>query len=267
MNLLAAYIKLNIKIMFQYRKSFLLSALIHPMELIIGAVIFTSVYAFGNLESIHGYSLAQIVWYIGGMQIVGTIIWNNAAGRLSNQILDGSLAIHLLKPASVFMFEMANAVALRIVGILFEFIPILIIQMILFFPSFITIGSTLKFVLCVLLSFFLFFLLNFSVGMTAFYMKNNSSMIALKSILTAFAGGMLIPIEFLPSWLQRLSEFLPFRYLYYEPLQFFLNREASSSWEYFVRVLGMQVVWICLFFIGIKLLWPKVIKRFCAVGG
>jgi hypothetical protein len=25
----------------------------------------------------HGYSLAQIVWYIGGMQIVGTIIWND----------------------------------------------------------------------------------------------------------------------------------------------------------------------------------------------
>lgn len=267
MNLLAAYIKLNIKIMFQYRKSFLLSALIHPLELVIGAVIFTSVYAFGNLESIHGYSLSQIVWYIGGMQIVGTIIWNNASGRLSNQILDGSLSILLLKPTSVFMFELANAVALRAVGILFEFFPILIIQIILFFPDFITIASTLKFVLCVFLSFFLFFLLNFAVGMTAFYMKNNSSMIALKFILTAFAGGTLIPIEFLPGWLQRLSEILPFRYLYYEPLQFFLNREAAGRWEYFVHVLGMQLLWIGLFFIGIKLVWPKVIKHFCAVGG
>ncbi len=267
MNLLAAYIKLNMKIMFQYRKSFLLSALIHPMELIVGAVIFTSVYAFGNLESIHGYSLAQIVWYIGGMQIVGTIIWNFAAGRLSNQILDGSLSIHLLKPTSVFMFELANAIALRIVGILFEFFPILIIQMVLFFPSFITLASTLKFVLCVFLSFFLFFLLNFSVGMTAFYMKNNSSMIALKIILTAFAGGTIIPIEFLPDWLQRLSEFLPFRYLYYEPLQFFLNREAAGGWGYFGHVLGMQLLWITCFFLGIKLVWPKVIKRYCAVGG
>lgn len=237
------------------------------MELIVGAIIFTSVYAFGNFDSIHGYSLTQIVWYIGGMQIVGTIIWNFAAGRLSNQILDGSLSIHLLKPASIFMFEFANAVALRVVGILFEFFPVLIIQMLLFFPDFITFGSTLKFILCVFLSFFLFFLLNFAVGMTAFYMKNNSSMIALKTILTAFAGGTIIPIEFFPDWLQRLSVVLPFRYLYYEPLQFFLNREAAGGWGYFVNVLGMQLLWIAVFFVGIKLVWPQVIKRYCAVGG
>ena len=267
MNLLAAYIKLNMKIMFQYRKSFLLSALIHPMELVVGAVIFTSVYAFGNLESIHGYSLAQIVWYIGGMQIVGTIIWNFAAGRLSDQILDGSLSIHLLKPTSGFKFELANAIALRAVGILFEFFPILIIQTVLFFPSFITTVSTLKFVLCVALSFFLFFLLNFFVGMTAFFMKNNSSIIAFKSICTAFVGGTIIPLEFFPDWLQRLSVVLPFRYLYYEPLQFFLNREAARGLGYFGHVLGMQLLWIALFFLSIKLLWPHVIKRYCAVGG
>ena len=267
MNLLTAYIKLNLKIMFQYRKSFLMSALIHPMELIIGAVIFTSLYAFGNLESIHGYSLIQIIWYIGGMQIVGTIIWNFTAGRLSDQILDGSLSIHLLKPTSVFKFELANAIALRTVGILFEFFPILIVQTVIFFPSFITLASSLKFVICVVLSFFLFFLLNFFVGMTAFFMKNNSSMIALKIILTSFAGGTIIPIEFFPNWLQKLSTVLPFRYLYYEPLQFFLNREAAREWSYFGHVLGMQIVWITFFFLSIKLVWPYVIKRYCAAGG
>ncbi|XEC93611.1 ABC transporter permease [Paenibacillus tarimensis] len=267
MSLLAAYIKLNLKIMFQYRKSFLISALIHPMELVVGAIIFTSVYAYGNFESIHGYSLSQIVWYIGGMQIVGTIIWNFAAGRMSNHILDGTLSIYLLKPASIFKFELANAIALRTVGILFEFIPILIIQTVIFFPSFMTAASTLKFVLCAVLSFFLFFLLNFIIGMAAFFIKNNGSIIAFRTIMTSFVGGTIIPLEFFPGWLQRLSEFLPFRYLYYEPLQFFLNREAAQSMAYFGHVIAMQLLWITLFFLTIKLSWPHVIKRYCAVGG
>jgi ABC-2 type transport system permease protein len=255
------------KIMFQYRKGFLISAFIHPMELVVGAVIFTSVYAYGNFNSIHGYSLAQIIWYIGGMQIVGTIIWNFTAGRLSNQILDGSLSIHLLKPSSLFKFELANAIALRAVGILFEFVPILIVQTFLFFPSFMTLKSSLKFILCAVLSFFLFFLLNYLTGMAAFFMKNNSSVIALKSALTAFVGGTIIPIEFFPEWLQRISVFLPFRYLYYEPLQFFLNREAAQSLSYFGQAIGMQLLWIALLFLTIKITWPHVIKRYCAAGG
>lgn len=267
MNLLAAYVKLNIKIMFQYRKSFLLSALIHPMELIIGAVIFTSVYAYGSLNSIHGYNLAQMVWYIGGMQIVGTIIWNNTPWRLSSSILDGSLSMYLLKPTSIFKFELANAIALRIVGILFEFVPILMIQIILFFPSFMSITSSLKFAACTFLSFFLFFLVNYLIGITAFFMKNNSSIIAFSSICTSIVGGTIIPIEFFPNWLQRLSSFLPFRYLYYEPLQFFLNREAAHGWNYFGHVLVMQLFWIAFFYFIIKLVWPHVIKRYCAVGG
>ena len=244
-----------------------MSALIHPMELIVGAVVFTTVYAYGNYDSIHGYSLPQMIWYIGGMHIVGTIIWNFTDGRLSNSILDGSLSIHLLKPASVFKFELANAIALRAVGILFEFIPILIVQTVIFFPGFMTWGSSMKFVLCAILSFFLFFLLNFLTGMAAFFMKNNSSVIALKSILTAFVGGTIIPIEFFPEWLQRISAFLPFRYLYYEPLQFFLNREAARSLDYFGNVIGTQLLWIVFLSLLIKLTWPSVIKRYCAAGG
>jgi ABC-2 type transport system permease protein len=267
LSLFLAYIRLNIKMMFQYRKGFLISALIHPLELVVGAVIFTSIYSYGNLETLHGYSLPQIIWYIGGMQIVGTIIWNNASSRIPYQIRDGSLTVQMLKPVTLFGFELANAIALRTVGILFEFVPILAIQMLIFFPDFITSASTLKFIVCVAFSFLLFFLLNFLVAMTAFYMKNNSSMVALKSILTAFAGGTIIPIEFFPSWLQKWSETLPFRYLYYEPLQFFLNREPARSWDYFVQVIGMQVFWIASFYLAIKLLWPIVIKRYCAVGG
>lgn len=265
---MSAFIKLNMKTLFQYRKTFFLSAIIQPIELIVGIVIFTSVYKFGNYDTIHGYSLTQMVWYIGGMQILGNIIWNITDSRVSNQILDGSLSIHLLKPASLFQFELANAVAFRSIGILFETIPILAIQSILFFPSFLTWVSTMKFAVCALLSFFLFFLVNFLVGMAAFIIKSNSSIISFKFILISFFGGtMIIPLDFFPEWLQTVSLFMPFRYLYYDPLQFFLNRETAQSLSYFGQVVGMQMLWIALLYLTIKLLWPRVIKRYCAVGG
>lgn len=267
MNLFLAYIQLNMKIMFQYRKSFLISAIIHPMELVISVMIFTSIYHNSGTDSIHGYSLAQMIWYLGGMQIVGTIIWNFTDSRLSSQVLDGSLAVQLLKPASIFQFELANAIALRTVGILFEFIPILIVQSLVFFPNFLTPLSIAKFAVAAAMSFCLFFVMNFLIGTFAFWLKNVRSLGTIKFIFVAFTGGSIIPIEFFPDWLKQVTYFLPFRYLYYEPLQFFLNREAAQSIGYFLKTVCMQLFWVVLLYAVGRLLWKRAIKRFCAVGG
>ena len=67
---------------------------------------------------------------------------NFAESRISRKIITGDL----LKPLSLFRNELANAVALRTVGVCMEFIPGIIFFSLMYLPTFLTPLSLGKFV-------------------------------------------------------------------------------------------------------------------------
>ena len=126
--------------------------------------------------------------------------------------------------------------------------------------------SLCRFLLMMLPVFFLNYILSFLVGLCAMAIKNDTSLQAVSGLLIAIAGGSLIPMEFYPGWLERLMNFLPYKYIYYYPIQIFLNKCSGNIWEMWGKVLCIQLFWICALYLVYKLVWPRAIKRYCAVG-
>ncbi len=260
-------INLHFKVMFQYRWTFAMTLFVQPILLFINIALFKSIYAYNDTASIKGYGFEQMVWYYTAYYVVLSFVWNGITSDISESILSGDLAINLLRPISVFRFLLGGAIASRLVAMLVDFLPGMVIYSLILFPSFITLKSFTSFILVAILAFFLNYLFAFLLGMSAMIITNNSSISAIKDVFIAIVGGGLIPLEFMPGWLNNIFDFLPFKYIIYWPIQFFLNRVEDNHFNTLLKVGMIQLIWIVIFFIAIKILWRSLIKKFCAAGG
>jgi ABC-2 type transport system permease protein len=267
MRAFAAIFKLNIKIVLQYRTAFMVSLIGEPIVLLINAANFSTIYAYNQAHTMLGYSLSQMVWYFAGITLVWFCIWNAADQNMAQRILSGDLSVMLLRPISIFRFELAQAVSLRVMGFLLEFMPCLFIFSLIFFPDFLTLGSALRFLPVIMLAFLLYFLINFLIGLSAFRIKSNYSLQSLKFVLISLTAGAFIPLEFFPKWLQRINALLPFQYLFYWPIHVLLNKEATRDAESYLKILIIQLGWVFAFYMLCRNLWRKAVQYYCAVGG
>jgi ABC-2 type transport system permease protein len=267
MRLFLAFIKTNFKIMIQYKWGFMISLIGDPIVMLINIALFSSIYKHNGVQLILGYSLSQMIWYFTGVTFIWYLIWNFTDSNIAEKIISGNLAIDLLRPVSVIKMELAQAIALRTAGVVFEFIPGIILYSIIFYPDFLTVSSLLKFLAVVILSFTLFFLLNFLVGMSAFVIQSNFSLQSIKFILISLTAGAYIPLEFFPNWFNRLNGFLPFQYIFYWPIQFFLNKDFTHGWAALLRIIVTQLLWVIALYSLCKYLWRYAIRKFGAVGG
>ncbi len=267
MKLFFSLLKIQMKIVFQYRKTLLLSLIGDPVLLLITTISLKAIYAYNQADTIVGYELSQMVWYFAAITLVWQCIWNNADMSISNKILSGDLSIVLLKPLSLLKYEMAGAWGSSIMGFDFQFIPCFLIFSIIFFPSFMNFFSIVKFLFSVSLSLFIYFFMNFAIGLCAFSIKSIYSIQNIKLVIISLAAGASIPIDFYPLWARNILSFLPFPYLFYWPIQLLLNKKSFQGTVFFLKIILFQFLWLIILFLLVKFFWKAAIKKYCAVGG
>lgn len=260
-------VKMNFKMYIQYKWTFAMSVFIEPIVFIINYVIFQSVYRYGETDIIQGYTVEQMVWFFTANLLVNAFVWNPCVGSMSSKILSGKLTNDLLRPISVFRYEMAECIASRFVSLLVDFLPGLVLYSLILPPRFVTIASFFKFLIVVIPAFFLNYLTASLIGICAMWVKNSTSLHAISNIMISFVGGSLIPMEFYPGWLSRLTDFFPYKYIYYWPIQFFLNKGSTQSQIFFGKILVIQFVWIGLLWMMYQAAWKSLLKTYGAVGG
>ena len=221
-------IKMNIKIYIQHKWGFLFTLFVQPVVLLINYFIFTSIYAYNGTAVIKGYEVNQMIWYYTAVHFVSIFIWNNAHQNISSKVLSGDISVDLLKPTNLYLIELADAIGLRLVGILLEFLP--------------------------------------AVFIYSFLLKRSQTINAIKDVLVNVFGGVLIPLEFYPQAIAGVLDYLPFKYIFYWPVQFFLNRHVGEL-SVFLRVTVIQLIWILLLFALAQVMSKSMMRRYCAVGG
>jgi ABC-2 type transport system permease protein len=230
-------------------------------------VSFSSIYAYSGKSSIVGYQLTQMVWYFACLSIIWQSIWNGVDSNISQRILSGSMAVDLLRPLSIFKFELAQAISGRILAVGLQTLPCLVLYAMLCYPSFLTLVSSLEFIIVLVMAFILYFLINYLIGLSSFFIKSNLSLQGMRNIIVILTSGGGIPLDFYPKWFLQINCYLPFQYIFYWPIQIFLNWESARGLAPFLRVIANQLGWSLSLFLIAHLLWKQAIKRFCAVGG
>ncbi len=210
----------------------------------------------GNLA---GYTAVALTWYIVTSEAATVAIHARLIADVGDDIGSGAIAVELLRPVSVIGVRVATELGRTLPKLLVLWVagglmatavagaPPRPLALLLAAPSL---------VLAVIAN----LIAQHGVAAAAFWLRDAGSVWFLYLKAVFITGGMIIPLELLPSGLERASLFLPFRAMAYAPA-----RLAAGFVE--PGLLLEQVGWILVLSVGAVAAFRAGERRLLVVGG
>ncbi|MCI3921613.1 ABC-2 family transporter protein [Paenibacillus sp. TRM 82003] len=224
---------ITLKNSFAYVADFFIRTVFLLIILYIFMQLWGATYAGEGEAVIAGYSFSDIVWYLIISEAI-TLALPSLQAVVDQDVKSGDVAYRLTKPIHYvgYYFSWYNAdVLLRLtvnlivggaLGLLVFGVPDFGYGW-LAFPLVVVGAATVN------------FLLNMIVALCAFWMEETVGLEFIYKKLLFTVGGMLMPLEMFPDWLQDICRWLPFQAVLYFPAATVTNFDAS-------KLLGMLLV-------------------------
>jgi ABC-2 type transport system permease protein len=247
-----------------YRSHMLVSLFVGPIYFIIQVFIWRAL--FEQTPIINGYSLEQMIAYFGIVTLLHYLIMDFADWNLQMLIRTGKFLTFMLRPVSHRFFAFSQKVGHRLLGIIWEFLPV---YCIFFFVLKIRLVPEYPFwfALSALLSFLMMFLVNYSIGITGFWLIRTGGLRNLFFIMRSVFAGVFLPLTFFPVVLQKILFFLPFQFITYVPIKVFIGAyELAGMTLSIPQIVGIQALAVVFMWAVTELLWRMAIHKFAGVG-
>ncbi|HZT71392.1 MAG TPA: ABC-2 family transporter protein [Terriglobia bacterium] len=233
--------------------------------------IYVSIYYFiwkaiyTHSASIEGFDFSQLLTYIAVGWIIRSFYYNNIDQDMATQVLEGKLAMDLIKPVNTQWMYIAQALGESVFRLTMLTVPTAIVLLLVYplrRPA--GVASFIGFLLSVVLSFFLVAGINFAVGTFAVHLKSILGLLRAKYFLLELFSGLLIPISFFPHVFQVAFAFMPFQYISYIPVLLYLGKISGFG---ILRALGTQVFWVAAIVATGHLFWKWSTRKITIQGG
>ena len=246
-----------------YRTHSMVSIFVGPVYFVVQYFIWTAVY---GTDIIHGMDLTDILRYFGAAALLGYLTMDFADWNLSMLVQSGKFLTFSLRPVHHRFFALSQKFGHRVLGFLVEFIPCVLIFVLLF-------GIDMRpayagwAVISVMLAFLMNFFVNYCIGLSSFWIVQSRGIRSVYALCNGVFSGMLIPLVFFPVPLQFVQFFLPFQYTSYVPIMVFLGHYSLGGIEVSIpAIVGIQALAVGVVFLLSEGLYRAAMKRFTAVG-
>lgn len=231
------------------------------------------------------YTAIFFLWkaiYAGGPTI-GGLAWDDMQGyllvslftsalvsgvsefRTARGILTGNIAVELVRPADYQTANFAITVGSGLAeGALVVVIGMLFVLAIGFSTPPTNFLTWIYFILALVFSFTIKFLLVYIFGLFTFWTTSGMGVAWIRRGVTDFFSGAIVPITFFPGWLQQIADLLPFRGIAYVPGAIFIEKLTHSE---ILISLGLDLFWIVSLWFLAKLIWSVAIRKVTIHGG
>ncbi len=186
----------------------------------------------------NGLTLPMTLWYL---MLAETIELSRPrlGATISEAVKDGSIAYILSKPYDFLLYHYSTTLGEALFRALFNALLGGAVVWWLVGPPPTVWGWPL-----VILTFFGALTLNFCIaaliGLSAFIVEDISAFQWIYQKMAFILGGLLIPLDFYPAWLQTIARALPFSAMMYGPARLFVEPSLPA----FFATFGMQLAWI-----------------------
>jgi ABC-2 type transport system permease protein len=106
--------------------------------------------------------------------------------------------------------------------------------------------------------------INLLVSMIAFWTLEIGGPMILYRFASAFLSGALIPLWFMPGWLQPIISGLPFQAQIYAPLSIWFGTRRGAD---LLGTLAVQLGWVLALVLLLHLVWRRAIHKVVVLGG
>lgn len=232
------------------------------MIMFIFVQLWTAVYETQGSADIAGLTLANTIWYFLMAEVMelGKVRHDM---RISEEVKDGSIAYTLIRPYNYLAYHYFNGlgeVVVRMALIFSAGAPVA-----LYYAGWPALDW--RHVPAILLIAFGAMLLDFlalsMIGLLAFVTEDTTSFRLIYQKLTFILGGLMIPVDFLPDWLQRMARLLPFHLTTYAPARLFVAFDPAQFWQLF----RMQLIWLIIFGVALAFHYRWATRQLAVNGG
>lgn len=247
-----------------YRSHSMVSIFIGPVYFLVQYFIWKAVY--NTHSSFSGLSMEQMISYFAIAALISYIIMDFADWNLQMLIHTGKFLTFVLRPMSHIYFAFSQKVGHRVLGVIFEFIPLLFIFSIVFKIKLIP-AYPVWAVISIALGFIMMFLVDYCVGITAFWLTRTSGVRRMFLLLRDISSGVLVPLTLFPLFLQKVFFILPFQFISYVPVRVFIGSYELAGISCTIpQIVGIQAIAVILMSLFTLLFYRQGIKKFTAVG-
>lgn len=205
-------------------------------------------------KDINGFTFNSIILYFVFMQVL-LISYSSAmyiAYELWNDINRGTIITWLLRPISypVYIFS-------KKIGI---FIPKILSSLFLIYGFLYIFGFNFKIIsifpglLSSIMGYIILSEIQYIIGSLTFWLKNVITLRDVVINILMLLGGLIIPIDFMPKIIQKISFATPMPSIYYYPVNILIGNINNDDLGKFILI---QFIWIILLAFIIKMIWAK----------
>jgi ABC-2 type transport system permease protein len=261
-----AIFKLRFALQLQYRAAAAASFITNFFFGLIRVMVFQAFYA-STLQA-QPITLEQTVTYTWLTQVTFRMQPWNMDTEMLNLVRSGSIAYDLCRPLSLYFSWYFRLLALRLVPTLLTGIPIFIIVLLLpghfraALPA--SAAAGIAWIAATLLSLLLGCAFSNLITISVLWTVAGDGMQRILPALMMIFSGSIVPLAFFPDTVQLALRILPFSGLMDTPFRLYTGAVPSDR---ILGMLGLQLLWTCIFILaGIKLLEAGT-KRVVIQGG
>lgn len=249
----------------QFRAEVVIYSLLDVLPYFVLFFVWKAIYS--QVDVVNNFTLAQIINYYLLVIVVERLSSTHFEGWRSQQIIMGKIDYFLTRPFSYISEIYSKEIGSKMISVIFSF-PIIAI----FFAaniviynidqSYITMSNLLIFLALMVVAHTIQFFIALWIVLLTFWIEGSSGLEHFKWIVLTLFSGAMIPLEFMPQWLQNISNILPFKYVFSVPISVLQNKYTLTTKD-FVYLLTL-LIFMAIF---TNKLWDKAKLKYCSAGG
>jgi len=225
-------------------------------------VVWTTVYAESGGTS--GFNLDTLVSYLTLTNLQLWLMTPNIANFLRERVRQGQVALDLARPipflSQMFIHQLgATAGAVPFVVLSF---PLAVIAGRLQTPA--SALAATVYPISLMLGYLIAMFAGVLLGLTSFWTLEMNGITTMYVLVSQFFSGALVPIRFFPPALNVLASLLPFQAQISSPALLYLGQITGAD---LVHALFLQIIWVGILYILVRLLWHRSLDRLVIQGG
>lgn len=257
-----AKLGVEIALQFAYRGAlaiWLLGLIIGP---IVYLVVWTTV-AASRPGGVGGFSAGDFAAYFTVLMVVNQLTFSWHFGEMEWRVRNGFFSPLLLRPLHPVHTDVAENLTFKLLTATVV-LPAAVLLLVLFHATLNpTLGNVVAFVPALVLAMALRFIVEWTVGLAAFWLTRVSAINQAYFVVMLFLSGQIAPLELLPPFAQVVATLLPFRWMVAFPVETLLGRLGPAE----IAVgLAAQLAWIGIALVVLRFGWRAGVRRYGAVG-
>jgi ABC-2 type transport system permease protein len=248
---------------FVYRANALFRLLRSFIYLFVTVSIWTALYR--GTPEVGGISLKEMLTYVLMARVVNALIDLPVSKYIAGKIANGTISIDFIRPVKLHFCAFADCAGGVLAQLLLSTVPMVIAGALIWgfvLPA--TAWQWVFFILSLCMAIVMYSMMEYLMGLSAFWLKTDWYMEwIIGSFMTLFSGAF-IPLWFYPVQIKIAADLLPFKYFIFEPINIFLGK---TSFNGAMTILGMQLMWIAVFYAAGRIMWKYAQKTITVHGG